>query len=274
MRYGVEIVSLGPLADPPTVVALAVAAETAGYELVAVWDHLAFAWGIPSADALVTLSAVAQATERVKLLPFVMPLARHRPHVLAHQLALLDRLSGGRLVLGAGLGGVPDEFTSFGEPGGTAERAQRTDEALEIISGLWSGGPVQHAGRHFEVRDVALAPLPVQRPRPPIWIGGESEGALRRAARWDGWGLTGVDEAGQMVKEPAQVAAIVRRLADHGAGIGTDFEIAISGVSARYGGADPRAYAAAGVTWWLESLSPSFGDLDQLRHRVLAGPGG
>jgi alkanesulfonate monooxygenase SsuD/methylene tetrahydromethanopterin reductase-like flavin-dependent oxidoreductase (luciferase family) len=275
MRYGIEVVTLGPYADPHRVVELAVEAERAGFELVAVWDHLAFAWGVPSADPLITLAAVAQATSTIRLLPAVTPLPRHRPHVLAWQLACLDVLSDGRLVFGAGLGGVATEFSAFGEPASSLVRAEMTDEALDVISRLWAGDTVDHAGRHYSVRGVNLAPLPVQRPRPPIWIGGESAGAIRRAARWDGWLAPGaVDESGNVVRTPGRVAGLVGQVRAAGARVGEGFDVIVDGVTHGAGASDPAAYAAAGAGWWLEVLSPSFGDEQEMLRRVRAGPPG
>jgi alkanesulfonate monooxygenase SsuD/methylene tetrahydromethanopterin reductase-like flavin-dependent oxidoreductase (luciferase family) len=272
MRYGVEIVTLGPLADPRRVVELAVGAEEAGFELVAVWDHHGFVWGAPSADAIVVLTAVAQATQRVRLLPAVIPLPKHPPHVLALQLAGIDILSEGRLIVGAGLGGVAEEFSAFGQSPEAVDRASRTDEALEIMAGLWSGEEVRHAGRYYRVDGVTLAPLPQQRPRPPVWIGGDSGPAFRRAARWDGWTVGGTTQDGQMDKDPEGMAVRIGRLREAGAPIGAGFEIAMSGVSHGPGASGWRPYADVGVTWWLESLSPSYGGLDELRRRVRAGP--
>jgi alkanesulfonate monooxygenase SsuD/methylene tetrahydromethanopterin reductase-like flavin-dependent oxidoreductase (luciferase family) len=272
MRYGIEIVTLGPLADPRRVVELATVAENSGFDLVAVWDHHGFVWGAPSADAIVVLSAIAQATARVRLLPAVLPLPKHPPHVLALQLAGLDILSDGRLIAGAGLGGVPEEFSAFGMPSDARERAARTDEALEVMSRLWSGEEVHHSGRHYPVHGVTLAPLPTQRPRPKIWIGGDSGAALRRAARWDGWTVGGTTQDGRMAKTPSEMAARIARLREAGAALGKGYEVAMSGVTHGPGAAEPEPYAEAGVTWWLESLSPSFGDFDELLRRVRAGP--
>jgi alkanesulfonate monooxygenase SsuD/methylene tetrahydromethanopterin reductase-like flavin-dependent oxidoreductase (luciferase family) len=272
VRFGIEVVTLGPLADPRRVVELAAAAEEAGFELVAVWDHHAYVWGVPSADAVVTLTAVAQATTRIRLLPTVIPIARHVPHVLALQLANLDVLSGGRLIVGVGLGGVAEEFTAFGQPASARDRAERVDEALDVMTGLWSGAEVNHSGRHYRVDGVTLAPTPVQRPRPQVWIGGESEGALRRAARWDGWVIGGTTEDGGMAKSPADMTRLVETLRTAGARVGEGFEVAMSGVTHGPGAADPASYAAAGVTWWLESLSPSYGEPGELLRRARAGP--
>lgn len=263
MRYGIEIVTLGPYADPRASVELAVAAEDAGYEMVAVWDHLAFVWGVPAADPIVTLSAIAQATSRIRLLPSVLALPRHQPHVLALQMANLDLLSGGRVVVGAAIGGVPAEFEQIGLDPSPAFRARRTDETLTKLAALWSGEPV--AG-------VTLAPLPLQRPRPSAWIGGESDGALRRAARWDGWICPGQDQAGVMTHSPSDLRRFADKLAVSGADVGGRFEIALTGVAHGAAGVEPADYAAAGVTWWLESLSPSFGSTDEMLARVRSGP--
>jgi alkanesulfonate monooxygenase SsuD/methylene tetrahydromethanopterin reductase-like flavin-dependent oxidoreductase (luciferase family) len=169
-----------------------------------VWDHLGFAWGVPPADPWVVLAAVAQATTRIRLGTAVTPLARRRPVVVANAVATLDRLSGGRVVLGAGLGGVSAEFAAFGEPDDPRVRAGKLDEALEVVAALWAGQPVSHAGEHYTVDGVALAPTPVQRPRVPIWIGGHSRAAQRRAARWDGWIIGGDNEQGEMTFEPPE----------------------------------------------------------------------
>jgi alkanesulfonate monooxygenase SsuD/methylene tetrahydromethanopterin reductase-like flavin-dependent oxidoreductase (luciferase family) len=274
VRFGIEIVTLGPYADPRVAVELAVAAEKSGFELVAVWDHLAFVWGVPAADPIVTLAAIAQATSRIRLLPFVLAIPRYQPAVLAHQLAQLDILSGGRLIVGAGLGGVAAEFEAFGHSALPAVRAAQADEALQIIAGLLSGERVDYAGSHYRVEGVQLAPLPLQQPRPPIWIGGESGGALRRAARWDGWAGPGVGEDGSMVYSAADVSRFVERLARAGAAISAGFDICLSAVAGTQGpsSAQPRDYDAAGLTWWLESISPSYGSQREMLDRVRAGP--
>ena len=181
MHYGIDVATLGDYANPRSVVPLAQAAEAAGWDGIFVWDHLAFAWGVPSGDPWVILAAVAQATSHLKIGTAITPLPRRRPHVLANTIATLDLLSAGRVILGAGLGGVPREFTAFGEEDNPRERAQRLDEGLDLLNRLWAGEPVTHTGAHYTVENVTLAPLPVQRPRVPIWIGGESRPALRRA---------------------------------------------------------------------------------------------
>ena len=158
MRYGIVMSNLDDYADPRVVVRLARAAEEAGWEGFFVWDHLGFVWGSPSCDPWVVLSAAAVSTTRLKLGTAITPLARRRPHVVANALASLDLLSGGRVIFGAGLGGVAEEFTAFGEPGDAKERARMLDEGLTVLDGLWSGEPLTHHGQHYDVEKVSLAP--------------------------------------------------------------------------------------------------------------------
>ncbi len=141
-------------------VRVARAAEAAGWDGFFTWDHLAFVWGPPSADPWVTLAAVACSTEQLTLGTAVTPLPRRRPQVVAQQLGTLERLNGGRVVFGAGLGGNEKEFTAFDEDFDPHHRAKLLDDGLTTVRGLWPG---------------------------PIWMGGNSAQALRRAARWDGW---------------------------------------------------------------------------------------
>ena len=217
MRYGIVTANLGDCADPRVAVRLARAAEAAGWEAFFVWDHLGFVRGVPSGDPWVILSAVAASTTHLKLGLAVTPLARRRPQIVANALTSLDLLSGGRVIFGAGLGGDPEEFTAFGEPGDAKERAAMLDEGLSVLDGLWSGETVTHRGPHHTVEGVSLAPRPLQRPRIPIWIGGESTPALRRAARWDGWlaPATSLDGSPTMSKSPERVAEMVTTIRRH-----------------------------------------------------------
>src|ERR687889_121167 len=172
MHYGIVMSNLGDFADPRLAIRLAQAAEEGGWDAFFLWDHLGFAWGSPSSDPWINLFAGAVSTPRLKLGTAITPLARRRPHVVANALGSLDLLSGGRMIFGAGLGGVTEEFTAFGEPGAAKERAAMLDEGLTVLDRLWSGEKVMHHGQYYDVEHVSLAPLPFQRPRIPIWIGG------------------------------------------------------------------------------------------------------
>jgi probable F420-dependent oxidoreductase len=271
MHYGINVATLGDYANPRLIVPLAQAAEAAGWEGLFVWDHLAFAWGVPSGDPWVILAAVAQATTRLKIGTAITPLPRRRPHVLANTIATLDQLSQGRVILGVGLGGVPQEFSAFGEEDDPSKRAQQLDESLDLLNQLWSGESVRHLGTHYTVEDVTLAPLPMQRPRVPIWIGGESHPALRRAARWDGWVVAGDNEQAKMVKTPEQIAEMMTYVQRHRS-TSSRFDVALTGCSPADGHVLVREFSTAGVTWWLESLHGFRGTFDELQARVMAGP--
>ncbi|MGE5275283.1 MAG: TIGR03619 family F420-dependent LLM class oxidoreductase [Verrucomicrobiota bacterium] len=269
MRYGLCLANVGTYSDPRTVVAVAEQAEEAGWEALLVWDHLGFVWGPPAADPWVTLAAVAARTTSLVLGTNVTPVPRRRPHVLAHQVATLDVLSGGRAVLGAGIGGVASEFTSFGEEGDARVRAEMLDEGLEVLRALWSGDRVDHRGRHYTVGGVTLAPGPVQA-RLPIWIGGNSVRALRRAARHEGWAADTTNPEGMTLsaEDVARSAETVRALR----GVAGPFDVVVMGHVERGDRDTPAAYAEAGATWWLENVHDRRGDLDEMLALVRAGP--
>ncbi|MCA9971691.1 MAG: TIGR03619 family F420-dependent LLM class oxidoreductase [Anaerolineales bacterium] len=269
MRYGIEIVPFGEFADPRAVVRLARAAEAAGWEAVWVWDHLSFPYGV--ADPWVMLAAVAASTSTIRLLPGVAALPRYKPALLARLLASLDVLSSGRLILGAGLGALHDEFAAMGEPSDYATRAAMLDEGLAVLARLWTGEPVTHRGAHYALEDLAIRPRPVQQPRMPVWIGGESRAALRRAAAWDGWIMGTTDENSQVTYPPQKVAAQVAVI-EAERGETAAFDVAIDGVSQAGDERLMREYADAGATWWFELLFPLRGDEAAMLARVQAGP--
>jgi alkanesulfonate monooxygenase SsuD/methylene tetrahydromethanopterin reductase-like flavin-dependent oxidoreductase (luciferase family) len=155
------------------------------------------------------------------------------------------------VIFGAGLGGLRDEFERFGEPGDERVRAAMLDEGLDVVARLLTGEQVEHRGEHYVVAGAALAPTPL---RPiPFWIGGNSPRALRRAAHWDGWLADGSDELRNLLS-PDDVAASLVPLE-----LRPDFEVAFIGYAEQ---ADVEAYAAAGVTWWLENVSALRGGVD------------
>jgi probable F420-dependent oxidoreductase len=184
-RWGVLLPTFDPLraGGPPRVVEAAVRAEEQGFDAVWSGDHLACP--APVLDAPTCLAAAAAATERVALGLSVMLLGLRPPAWAAKQLATVDALSGGRLVLGVGVGGeFPDEFAAAGVP--VADRGARLDEALEVLPDLLAGRPVDHEGPTLRLRVPALEPAMAA--PPPIYVGGRGEPALRRAARVaDAW---------------------------------------------------------------------------------------
>ena len=271
MRYGIEVVPFGEYAEPGPVVELAEAAEGAGWEAISLWDHAHFWGGV--GDPWVTLAAVASRTSRIRLVTGVSPVPRYRPHLLARSLHALDALSGGRVTFGAGLG-VPGDLDPVGDGNPPATRAAMTDEALPLIARWCEGATVDHDGPHYRAVGVQVCPAPAGG-RPPIWIGGLSRPALQRAARWEGWFVGCIDEQRRVHVGPDRVAEAVATLAEHGAAAGSD--VAVNGTTEP---GDPdgvdlvRRYAAAGATWWFESLFGLRGSHEELLARVAAGPPG
>ena len=170
----------------PALVRQAVAtAERFGYSTISLGDHLAFS--TPILDPLVQLAAAAALTDTVGFLTGVYLLPLRHPAPVAKQVATLDHMAAGRLVFGVGVGGeFAGDYDVAGVP--IAERGARLTESIEVLRKLWSGEEVSHAGRFFAFGPVRMQPPPFQPGGPPIWCGGRSDAALRRAARQgDGW---------------------------------------------------------------------------------------
>ena len=261
-------------------VELARAAEAAGWDGVFTWDGIHVGDDVETYDPWALLGAMAMATERVRLGAIVSPLSRRRPWKVARETTTVDRLSNGRLVLPVGLGAVDDSgITGFGEAATRRERAERLDEALEILVGLWSGERFGYQGRHHQFEPMAFRPTPLQRPRIPIWVVGAwpSERSMQRVLRYDGWlpywlpkqggeGLARPDQPEQLAETRAWIAA--RRSLE-------GFDIIMEGSTPAddpaAAAATSRSWADAGATWWIESDWSSF-DPASMRRRIEAGP--
>ena len=212
------------LADPAVVARLSAEAEEAGWHGVFVWDNLRFQEPVVDvADPWITLAAMATATERIRLGPMVTPLARRRPVKVARETATLDRLSGGRLTLGVGLGsdGFASEYSITGEELDDRRRAGMLDESLEILAAAWSGEPVHHRGEHYTVDGMRFLPRPVQRPGVPVWVAGYygKPRPVRRAARLPGFlpARPGPPRTARRDRRRPRGAAQGRRQGPHGA---------------------------------------------------------
>ena len=161
------------------------AVERAGYDSVWTGDHVSFHNSLY--ESLTLLASYAAITSRIKLGTGVYLLALRAPAIAAKITATLDVLSGGRLIFGVGVGGEnPKEFEVTGSP--HKERGARVTEAIDVVRRLWQDTPASFDGRFTKFTDVSIDPKPVQKPGPPIWIGGRSDAALARAGRQgDGW---------------------------------------------------------------------------------------
>lgn len=256
MRVGLSI----PVMDEPSaLVDLGVAAEANGWDGVFLWHHVVGTPDLPMpvADAWVVLGALAVRTTRVRLGTTITALPRHQPHEVARQAVTVDRLSGGRMVLGVGLGEPPTEYTALGRSADRRTLAAMLDEGLEVVSGLWSGEPFSHAGEHYALDDVQFLPAPLQQPRIPVWASAmtRNERTLGRAARWDGVLLGAMTAEGGMDVLPAEAVAEVAARPDAPRDV----------VVAAPPGTDPKMYADAGATWVLIT-----GWLDELREAASA----
>lgn len=276
MQFAIDVAPLGELSDPAAIIRLARTAEASGWDGLSIWDSTGVSMGTVAADPFVALAGVAAATERIRLILSVVALPRRRPQLVVQSVGTLDRLSGGRLVLGLGAGGDPGDFTTFGESVDARARIGRFDESIGLVDALLQGEVVGHDGPEYVVRDAAVGPRPLQEPRPPIWLGGMRPGALRRAARWDGWIAIAVAEDGSGMKlTPDAFGEMVgrvnaeRELAGRASAV---FDIAVLALSQPDGAEQVRAFVEAGATWWLESLSPMRGSVGDLLSIVRAGP--
>ncbi|MFZ0384226.1 MAG: TIGR03619 family F420-dependent LLM class oxidoreductase [Solirubrobacteraceae bacterium] len=270
MRSGLFLPLFDQLADPAVVARLAGEAEEVGWHGVFVWDHVR--WREPVvdvADPWITLAAIATSTERIRLGPMVTPLARRRPVKVARETATLDRLSGGRLTLGVGLGSneFGSEYSMTGEEMDDRRRARMLDESLEILTAAWSGEPVHHRGEHYTVDGMRFLPRPVQRPGVPVWVAGfyGKPRPLRRAARYQGFFPVNLEHHDQLTEIIAQLTALRHEA-------GNDPAEPYDVVAALPPGSDPATYAAAGATWWVVDFPGEAVSVDQVRGVIHDGP--
>jgi alkanesulfonate monooxygenase SsuD/methylene tetrahydromethanopterin reductase-like flavin-dependent oxidoreductase (luciferase family) len=235
VQRGIFLAPFDELSDPVLLSELAQRAQERGWDGFFLWDHVAYRPPVREiSDPWVSLAAIATSTSSIRLGPLVTPLSRRRVHKLARETVTLDRLSGGRLTLGVGLGsGDTGELEPFGELSDPPERARALDAGLERLSDLWAG--------EFE-------PRPLQRPRIPVWVAARwpSRRPVRRAARWDG--LFPIE-----LPAPAELAELAAELkAEREPGAGA-FDL----VAEIAPGEDPAPWQAAGATWVLSGFGSS-----------------
>jgi alkanesulfonate monooxygenase SsuD/methylene tetrahydromethanopterin reductase-like flavin-dependent oxidoreductase (luciferase family) len=250
-RRAIFVAPFDELADPRLLADLAARAEELGWDGFFLWDHIVYSAPTRAVlDPWVALSAIAMATERVRIGPLVTPLSRRRIHKLARETVSVDVLSRGRLVLGVGLGSDRHgELSAFGEVVDARERATLLDEGLLRLMAYWNG--------EFE-------PRPVQQPRIPVWAAANwpNRRPVRRAANWDG--LFPVELPGP--EALAELRDEVLALRDPDA---EPFDLVVTNAV----GTDPAPWEAAGATWCLTGFGaqPSLG---AVRDAIEAGPTG
>lgn len=205
MDYGFSIPTRGPMATRENILALARRGEELGFAYLAIPDHIVIPRQIASPypynterkmvgaadgdclEQLVLMAYLAAATVKIRLLTSVMVVPHRNPVFTAKALATIDVLSQGRVTVGCGAGWMDEEFRAIGVPP-FAERGKVTDEYLRVFKTLWTEADPRFAGSYAHFQDISFAPKPVQKPHPPLWIGGESPAALRRVvAMGDAW---------------------------------------------------------------------------------------
>jgi len=205
MDYGFSIPTRGPLADRDSLLAIAKRGEELGFSYIAIPDHIVIPRQIGSPypynaarkmvgaadgdclEQLVLMSYLAAATTKLRLLTSIMVVPHRSPMFTAKALATIDVLSHGRVTVGCGVGWMDEEFQAVGAPPFT-ERGKVTDEYLRIFKTLWTQDDPRFEGKYARFQNISFLPKPVQKPHPPLWIGGESPAALRRVvALGDAW---------------------------------------------------------------------------------------
>jgi len=211
MRYGFYLPTRGDTATPEALETLVQLGESLGFSSVMIADHLVFPVSITSRypytvsgdfpgkgdvlDQLALMTFVAAKTKRLRLVTSVMIVPYRNPVLTAKALATIDVLSKGRVTIGVGVGWMREEFEALGAPE-FERRGAVTDEYIRIFKTLWTQSPASFAGEFYRFDALHCRPQPVQKPHPPIWVGGHSKAALRRAARLgDGWHPVGANAA-------------------------------------------------------------------------------
>ncbi len=207
MKIGIALPIFGKYAGRDEILETALAAEALGYDSIWVSDHVVVpdhhnVFGEVFYDPLISLGFIASATSRIELGTSVLVLPYRNPLVLAKSVSSLDALSEGRVILGVGSGWLKEEFKALGVD--YSKRGKMTDEYIEIMKELWTSGSPSYEGEHFSFTGIRFEPKPVQKPHPPIWVGGESGRSIERAVKHgDGWHPVGLtpEEMGAKMRE-------------------------------------------------------------------------
>jgi len=276
IKSGIYIPNFGADLTPQKVANLAHVAEVSGWDGFFIWDHIYYSKSqkLNLLDPWVTMSAIAVKTSTIRFGALLTPLARRRPWKVARESVSLDHLSNGRLIMAAGLGAPIDaEYSSFGEESNPRTIAEKLDESLEILNGLWRGKTFKYSGKHYHLEPTTFLPKPLQKPRIPIWIGGNhpNKAPFRRAARWDGVFpykpggiLTGTD-----IKN-------IMGLINHCQPVKPGYDIVVQGYTSSNDPAKTRRRLMplinAGITWWLENLLRYRNSYEDMLAKIAAGP--
>ena len=275
MRLGVLVPNFGHSCGSARGLAeLAAEAEDSGWDGFFIFDHILYSnnENVPVVDPWVALAAIAMKTEQVRIGALVTPIPRRHPWKLARETVSIDHLSGGRLILGVGLGDPADvEFESFGKSSEGRVRAAKLDEGLQVLVGLWSGEPFTYQGEYYTVKNARFLPRSLQSPRIPIWVAGRwpHRAPFLRAARWDGVFPLGLSRGSKL--NANELRNIVTFIKKHREGNSSYDVVATSGAEGRDDEA-LSAYAAAGVTWWMKDMRKWCNSRDELIAQIRKRP--
>ena len=302
MKYGFTLPGRGPMATPENLGLIAKKGEEFGFDALLTGDHILVPKHISSPypyteggefpgsttgesmEQITLLSYIAGQTSKIRLVTSVLIVPHRNPLIAAKSLATLDVLSGGRLVVGVGVGWMREEFEALGLPP-FEERGAVTDEYIRAFKTLWTEDDPSFEGKYVSFDDISFLPKPVQMPHPPIWVGGESRPALRRAAELaDGWYplgsnptfpmgtpeelQAGLDRLAQYAqrfdRDPSEIETIYRthqfELTSRSAGAG---RLPFVGDADQIAG-DIRRYQDMGVTTMIWDFLRQTGDMDQM----------
>ena len=275
MRFAINVPNFAAFSDVRQVAELAYEAEQEGWDGFFIWDHINYSVGpqkVPAmADPWIELAAIALRTQRIKFGLMVTPLPRRRPWIVAREAVSLDHLSGGRLILGVGLGSDNyREYSGYGELADAKVHGAMLDEGMEIIKRMWSGEEFSYEGQYYHLKDVRALPTPLQ--HIPVWVAGfwPNKKPFQRAAQWDG-----VDP---LMRGRDMMPADLQEMITYIQGQRTQnapFDIITTGRTSGNDRASDAAliatYAAVGVTWWQEGFDWDH-TLEQVRQRIHQGP--
>ncbi len=276
MNFGIYLPNYGDAISARNLAELAHSAEQAGWDGFFIFDHMLVSKnkGHQMVDPWVAMAAMAMTTERIRIGTTATPVARRRPWKLARETVTLDHLSNGRLTLTVGLG-APDqaEFACFGEEIDRRIRAEKLDEGLDILTGLWTGKPFSYSGKHYKIEKIKFCPATLQAPRIPVWVGGywPNKAPFRRAARWDG--AFPLKHGGNMT--PKDFIELKAYIDEYRSG-SSHYDMVTMGYLHEKPEENRRKaldnLSTVGVTWWLESFFRLKHSYHSLLSHILQGP--
>ena len=271
INFGVYIANFGIFDSPTDYLDLAILAEQKNWDGFFLWDHTVGQRGIPASESFTTLSAIAAKTHSIKIGTTVTGLPRHKPWLLARQIATIDHISKGRFTLGIGLGG-PEEYSTFNEENQPIILKEKLEESLEIIQGLFTQKQFSYQGKHYQIKNFGFQPKPIQNPL-PIWVGGgwPHKAPMKRAARYQGvFPINGVSDDGLTSNDVKDILDYIKKYRDSL----EEFDVVIFVYTTGKKEDDDWAkeYIDVGVNWLVEVIYPGRGSKEDIFNRIQIGP--